>query len=352
MREQVPDFCFMAEVYWDLEWTMQQQGFDYAYDKRLYDRLREGHARPVREHLRAGLDYQDKLARFLENHDEPPRPVPSGACWNVSHFRRIPPTRRPGTATERGMTSWPGPGDARDGQRLLIAVNYASHQSQCYVRLPFADLAGRTVRLNDLTGAASYDRDGGDLVSGPLSRPARVGLPHLRGEHVLTNNPDGAVGDEHGLSQQDDARGSRADRDHALGCEDLVVRDTASLLAPSFQRSELIGLLAGAGTTFAALARLDRDAQAAVEQGHEPEDGGIMGVFQIGWIYYGLLITSRPGVAWNMLAVLINFLSVAGVPSFGRQRTESSSAADLVGFALRSSQMLGPARPPPDPGTR
>src|SRR5262249_43335150 len=54
-----------------LEWTLQQQGFDYTYDKRLYDRLREGHARPVREHFCAGLDYQDKMARFLENHDEP-----------------------------------------------------------------------------------------------------------------------------------------------------------------------------------------------------------------------------------------------------------------------------------------
>ena len=71
VREHVPGFRFMAEVYWDLEWTLQQQGFDYAYDKRLYDRLREGHARPVREHFHAGLDYQDKLARFLENHDEP-----------------------------------------------------------------------------------------------------------------------------------------------------------------------------------------------------------------------------------------------------------------------------------------
>lgn len=71
VRERVPGFCFMAEVYWDFEWTMQQQGFDYAYDKRLYDRLREGHARPVREHFHAGLDYQNKLARFLENHDEP-----------------------------------------------------------------------------------------------------------------------------------------------------------------------------------------------------------------------------------------------------------------------------------------
>ena len=71
VRERAPGFCFMAEAYWDLEWTLQQQGFDYTYDKRFYDRLREGHARPVREHLHAGLDYQDKLARFLENHDEP-----------------------------------------------------------------------------------------------------------------------------------------------------------------------------------------------------------------------------------------------------------------------------------------
>jgi hypothetical protein len=71
VRQFAPDFCFMAEVYWDLEWTLQQQGFDYTYDKRLYDRLRDGPARAVREHLQAGLDYQDRLARFLENHDEP-----------------------------------------------------------------------------------------------------------------------------------------------------------------------------------------------------------------------------------------------------------------------------------------
>ena len=66
-----PGFCFMAEVYWDLEWTLQQQGFDYTYDKRLYDRLRDGHARPVREHFWAEMEYQNRLARFLENHDEP-----------------------------------------------------------------------------------------------------------------------------------------------------------------------------------------------------------------------------------------------------------------------------------------
>jgi glycosidase len=70
-RARQPGFLFMAEVYWDLEWTLQQQGFDYTYDKRLYDRLREGHARPVRDHFRADMDFQRKSARFLENHDEP-----------------------------------------------------------------------------------------------------------------------------------------------------------------------------------------------------------------------------------------------------------------------------------------
>ncbi len=66
-----PDFLFLAEVYWDLEWELQQQGFDYTYDKRLYDRLRAGDAAGVRAHLSAGLDFQRRCARFLENHDEP-----------------------------------------------------------------------------------------------------------------------------------------------------------------------------------------------------------------------------------------------------------------------------------------
>jgi hypothetical protein len=71
VHTKFPDFTFMAEVYWDLEWILQQQGFAYCYDKRLYDRLRDGHAAPVRGHLLAGPDYQDKLVRFLANHDEP-----------------------------------------------------------------------------------------------------------------------------------------------------------------------------------------------------------------------------------------------------------------------------------------
>ncbi len=71
VRALFPEFRLLAEVYWDLEWTLLEQGFDWCYDKRLYDRLRAGAAGPVRDHLRADGSYQRRLARFLENHDEP-----------------------------------------------------------------------------------------------------------------------------------------------------------------------------------------------------------------------------------------------------------------------------------------
>ncbi len=71
VRSMHPSFQFLAEVYWDREWQMLQQGFHYTYDKRLYDRLHAAVAGPVRDHLGAGLEYQDRQARFLENHDEP-----------------------------------------------------------------------------------------------------------------------------------------------------------------------------------------------------------------------------------------------------------------------------------------
>jgi hypothetical protein len=222
-RRKNPDFLFMAEVYWDMEWTMQQQGFDYAYDKRLYDRLREGHARPVREHFHAGLDYQNKLARFLENHDEPraaatfPLEIHQAAAvitflspglrfFHQGQFegrkKRISPhlVRAPDepiipelkqfydrllavlrhNAVRNGdwqllecvpawdgnwtwdcflVFAWQSAGD----ERLLVTVNYAPNQSQCHVRLPFTDLGNSRWRLKDLLGDATYDWDGNDL---------------------------------------------------------------------------------------------------------------------------------------------------------------------------------------------
>jgi len=55
--------------------------------------------------------------------------------------------------------AWQG----RDGERLLMTVNYAPNQSQCYVRLPFTDLRNRLWRLEDLIGKGTYDRQGDDL---------------------------------------------------------------------------------------------------------------------------------------------------------------------------------------------
>ena len=70
-KDAHPDLLFIAEAYWDMEWTLQQQGFDLCYDKRLYDRLAHDPAESVRAHLQADSGYQERLIRFIENHDEP-----------------------------------------------------------------------------------------------------------------------------------------------------------------------------------------------------------------------------------------------------------------------------------------
>lgn len=72
VKEINPQFIFLAEVYWGLEWKMQQLGFDYTYDKVFYDRLKNMGAEEVRGHLRAEKLYQKKSVRFIDNHDEEP----------------------------------------------------------------------------------------------------------------------------------------------------------------------------------------------------------------------------------------------------------------------------------------
>src|SRR4051794_41162965 len=71
VRAAHPDLLFIAEAYWDMEYALQQQGFDLCYDKRLYDRLAHEDAASVRQHLQADVGYQQRLLRFIENHDEP-----------------------------------------------------------------------------------------------------------------------------------------------------------------------------------------------------------------------------------------------------------------------------------------
>ncbi len=94
------------------------------------------------------------------------------------------------------------------------------------------------------------------------------------------------------------------------GCEALVVQDTSSLLLPRFHRSEIMGFVAGFGTTFAAMPDLLKMFRRRSSKGMNPTMAGIMGVFQIVWIYYGLLIASRPVILWNFIAVIINFTTV------------------------------------------
>jgi len=103
------------------------------------------------------------------------------------------------------------------------------------------------------------------------------------------------------------------------GCQKLVPHDTSSLLLPKFRRSEIVGIVAGFGTTFAAVPDLVAMLKRRSSAGMNPRMTAIMGTFQILWVYYGLLILSRPVIAWNMVAVLINFLSVGAYLHFVRK---------------------------------
>jgi hypothetical protein len=71
VKHHFPDFTFIAEVYWDMEAHLHHLGFDYCYDKRLYDRIREQTVPGVQAHLVGPTGFQQKLVRFIENHDEP-----------------------------------------------------------------------------------------------------------------------------------------------------------------------------------------------------------------------------------------------------------------------------------------
>ncbi|WP_250034350.1 alpha-amylase family glycosyl hydrolase [Paractinoplanes maris] len=205
------DFLFIAEAYWDTEWELQRQGFDLCYDKRLYDRLAHEDAAAVRAHLTAGLDYQNKLIRFIENHDEPRAAtalpgargraaavavatLPGSMLWHDGQFEgrrvklpvflgRFPDepvdedlrafydrfaknqkTGRWQLLDSTDVLAWAW----QDGDtRHLVVINFADRGARTHVRLPWPS-AGSRWRLTDLLDDRVFDRDGDDLDAAGL----------------------------------------------------------------------------------------------------------------------------------------------------------------------------------------
>jgi uncharacterized protein with PQ loop repeat len=109
------------------------------------------------------------------------------------------------------------------------------------------------------------------------------------------------------------------------GCQDMVPQDVQSLLIPRLQRSEIVGIVAGFGTTFAAVPDLVTMFRRRSSSGIKPTMAAITGVFQILWVYYGLLIASRPVIVWNLMGVLVNFLIVAAYIQFVRKEQRQAT---------------------------
>jgi hypothetical protein len=226
LRGRHPETVLIAEAYWDMEWELQQQGFSFCYDKRLYDRIVGEDASAVRGHLHADLDYQSRLMRFLENHDEPRiasrmqaaaeraaavaiATLPGATMWHEGQFegRRVRPpvflARRPDEPLDQDLAgwyrrllaaagghqvraggwrlleptgwpdnqscqnllawSWDGGGSGSD--RHLVVINLSGQPAQGRIPLAWPDLPGRGWRLTDLLAGTVFERDGGEMAS-------------------------------------------------------------------------------------------------------------------------------------------------------------------------------------------
>jgi hypothetical protein len=220
-----PEFKFIAEAYWDLEWELQQQGFDYTYDKRLYDRLAHENAMVVNLHLQADWEYSQKMVRFLENHDEKRAAdvfftekqcaaavitffAPGLLFFHEGQFEgwkkhaSVHLNRRPEEKTSEALMSFytallislknpeiktsafhllyakqPYENDisfkqfvcalriSKNGKANLAIVNYGPSQAQCFLPLPLPEINNKTVTLNDKLSPNNYEREGSKLTS-------------------------------------------------------------------------------------------------------------------------------------------------------------------------------------------
>lgn len=223
IKNTYPGFIFIAEAYWDLEWELQQQGFDFCYDKKLYDRLQHSDADSIRLHLSGDLAYQRKLLRFIENHDEPraavtfslPRQraaalitatLPGIKLLYEGQFegRKIRPPvflgRRPSEPVDENLlgfyeklleavdrpvfregqwklcqtTGWPDNGSFHNllawswmqkEERYLVVVNYGDVPAQALVQLGSNELGCRQWHLRDVFSDVTYERNGGEMLS-------------------------------------------------------------------------------------------------------------------------------------------------------------------------------------------
>ena len=87
--------------------------------------------------------------------------------------------------------------------------------------------------------------------------------------------------------------------------------------------AQIIGFVAGFGTTFAALPDLIAMLKRRSSVGMNPRMAAITGTFQILWMIYGVLIGSTNIIMWNVIAVMTNYLTAGAYIYFRRQEARS-----------------------------
>ena len=221
LKASFPEFCFIGEVYWGMEAELIDQGFDYCYDKELYDRLVSGSCRSIYLHLEAADEYQAHMLRFSENHDERRAALAFGAERGKAaaaviltlpgakllyhgqlagrklttpvflrrapgeeddeelhrfyerllhtlrderilegEWRLCPPADDDSRTQEDPLLAWSW---QRSERRYLLAINYAGIAYEGQIRTPWIDLADHAWQIHDFLSDEGLKRSGIDM---------------------------------------------------------------------------------------------------------------------------------------------------------------------------------------------
>jgi len=218
------DFLFLAEAYWGLEARLQALGFDYTYDKALYDCLIARNNAGVQRHLlEVPSNARSVGAHFLENHDEMriasllssaehraaallilslpgmrflhegqltgarlkvpvqlTRRAPEPTALEIQKMYEQLLTTLQESAVGAGQSellqprdAWPGNPTAQNITLVqwqrgeppfnLVAVNLASHPSQCYAPVNLRNLSVRNWSMKELLGDQQFAKDATEM---------------------------------------------------------------------------------------------------------------------------------------------------------------------------------------------
>lgn len=224
VKKKNSDFILIAEAYWNRENDLAQLGFDYVYDKKLYELIIQENIPLLNEYIKLNFKYKENRFLFIENHDEqrsaatfPPEKLKAAATLiytlpaskliyegqlegrkyrhaiqlkrifdepinsDLYNFYKLLFTEIKKSSIQNGYFKFLSPLPAwennpayrnfiiylyenDDHEKDLIVINLSPYQSQCKVKIESLDLINKKFLIKDRLSDEKYIRDGNEML--------------------------------------------------------------------------------------------------------------------------------------------------------------------------------------------